>query len=172
MERLMKNVCCINRGLNPGQYFLTDVFTDIRSCKILRTVFEGTEDIDQVLAQTRVFLVDHDYEMFVDDKDASITIGLSHLRTASEDILYLDIIHELCHVQQWRQGRDLYDQSRAYVDRDTEIEAYLVTVSEARRIGLDDQAIADYLRVSWVTPQEHQRLARRLNVNIKKAPNA
>lgn len=163
----MENVCCVNRGLSPGQYRLTDVFPDIRSYKILRTIFEGTEAIDPVLVQTRVFLVDHDYEMFVDDKDASITIGLPHLRKASEDVLYLDIIHEMCHVQQCRQGRDLYDQSRAYVDRDTEIEAYLVTVREARRIGLDDQAIADYLRVSWVTPEEHQRLARRLNVSIK-----
>jgi hypothetical protein len=104
--------------------------------------------------------------MFVDNKDGSITIGLAHLRTSPDDILYLDIIHELCHVQQHRQGRNLYDQSRAYVDRDTEIEAYLVTVREARRIGLNDKAIADYLRVAWITPQEHQRLARRLNVTI------
>jgi hypothetical protein len=52
------------------------------------------------------------------------------------------------------------------VDRDTEIEAYLVTVREARRLGLNDEAIADYLRVSWLTPQEHQRLARILNVIV------
>ena len=52
------------------------------------------------------------------------------------------------------------------MDRDTEIEAYLVTVREARRIGLNDEAIADYLRVAWLTPQEHQRLARRLNVIV------
>lgn len=163
----MKNLCCINRELEPGQYCLEEVFADIRSFVILDAIFAGSEEIDQVIAHTRVFVVDHNHEMFVDNKDASITIGLSHLRTSPDEILYLDIIHELCHVQQCRQGRDLYDQSRAYVDRETEIEAYLVTVREARRIGLTDEAIAEYLRVTWVTPQEHQRLVHRLNVIVK-----
>jgi hypothetical protein len=163
----MKNVFCINRRLEPGQYRLEEVFADIRSYGILHTIFAGVEEIDQVIAHTRVFVVDHSYEMFVDNKDGSITIGLAHLRTSPDDILYLDIIHELCHVQQHRQGRNLYDRRRAYVDRDTEIEAYRVTVQEARRIGLNDEAIADYLRVAWLTSQEHQRLAHRLNVTVK-----
>jgi hypothetical protein len=163
----MKNVFCINRRLEPGQYSLEEVFPDVRSYGILYTIFAGKKETDQVITHTRVFIVDHSYEMFVDNKDGSITIGLEHLRTSPDDILYLDIIHELCHVQQCRQGRNLYDRSKAYVDRDTEIEAYLVTVQEARRIGLNDEAIADYLRVSWLTPQEHQRLARSLNVTIR-----
>ena len=50
------------------------------------------------------------------------------------------------------------------MDRETEIEAYQVTVREARRIGLNDEAIANYLRVSWITPGEHKRLMERLNV--------
>ena len=162
----MKNVFNINHRLEPGRYRLEEVFPDIRSYGILYTIFAGTEEIDQVIAHTRVFIVDNSYEMFVDNEDGSITIGLAHLRTSPDNILYLDIIHELCHVQQCRQGRNLYDRSKAYVDRDTEIEAYLLTVREARRIGLNDEAIADYLRVSWLTPQEHQRLARRLNVTI------
>jgi len=62
------------------------------------------------------------------------------------------------------QGQNLYDEQKAYVDRETEIEAYRITVQEARRIGLGDDAIADYLRVAWITPEEHERLARRLNV--------
>jgi hypothetical protein len=162
----MKNVFCINHRLEPGQYRLEEVFADIRSYGILDTIFAGEEEIDQVIAQTRVFVVDHAYEMFVDNEDGSITIGLTHLRSSSDNILYLDIIHELCHVQQCRQGRNLYDRSKAYVDRETEIEAYIVTVREARRIGFNDEAIADYLRVAWLTPKEHQRLARRLNVTI------
>jgi hypothetical protein len=162
----MKNVFNINHRLEPGQYSLEEVFPDIRSYVILYTIFAGKEEIDQVITHTRVFVVDNNYEMFVNNEDGSITIGLTHLRTSPDNILYLDIIHELCHVQQHRQGRNLYDRRRAYVDRDTEIEAYLVTVREARRIGLNDEAIADYLRVAWLTPQEHQRLARRLNVTV------
>lgn len=162
----MKNVFRINRRLEPGQYRLEEIFADIRSYGILNTIFAGPEEIDQVIAHTRVLIVDHAYEMFVDNEDGSITIGLEHLRTSSDSILYLDIIHELCHVQQCRQGRNLYDRSKAYVDRETEIEAYLVTVQEARRIGFNDEAIAEYLRVAWLTPKEHSRLARSLNVTV------
>jgi hypothetical protein len=111
-----------------------------------------------------VFVVDEHGEMFVDNDDGSITIGLTHLQSSPDEILYLDIIHELCHVKQHLEGRDLYEPDKAYVDRETEIEAYLVTVREARRIGLSNQAIANYLRVSWITPEEHQRLARRMDI--------
>jgi hypothetical protein len=161
---LTKNVFCINRRLEPGQYCLEEVFPDIRSYGVLQEIFTGAEEIDEVIACIHLLIVDHSYEMFVDNKDGSITIGLEHLRTSPDDILYLDIIHELCHVHQHRQGRNLYDRRRAYVDRETEIEAYLVTVKEARRIGLSEEAIIDYLRVAWLTPQDHERLVRRLNV--------
>lgn len=141
------------------------MFPDIRTYGILRAIFSDAQEIDAVIARTGVCVADLPYEMFVDNDDASITIGRPHLRDASDEILYLDIIHELCHVKQHLQGRDLYDRSKAYVDRETEIEAYRVTVQEARRIGLNDDAILNYLCVSWITPEEHKRLALRLDVN-------
>jgi hypothetical protein len=160
----MKNVFRINHRLEPGQYSLSEVFADIRTCDILTAVFADIEEINEVMAQTKVYVVDGPFEMFVNNDDGSIAIGLRHLRRSSDQILYLDIIHELCHVKQHRQGRDLYDRHKAYVDRETEIEAYQVIVQEARRIGLDDDAICDYLRVAWITPEEHKRLVHRLGV--------
>lgn len=160
----MKNEFYINRMVEPGQYGLEEIFADIRSCDVLSSIFAGAEEIDRVVTETRLFVADMPHEMFVDNKDASITVGLKHLRQASDEFLFLDIIHELCHVKQHLQGRNLYDRSKAYVDRETEIEAYAVTVREARRIGLDDAEIANYLRVSWITPEEHGRLLRRLDV--------
>jgi len=154
----------INRGLEPGQYRLEEVFADIRTCTVLRAVFADEEEIDAIMARAKVFVVDRPKEMFVDNDDGSITIGLMHLRHAPDVILYLDIIHELCHVKQHQEGRNLYDRDKSYVDRETEIEAYRITVQEARRIGLDDEAITNYLRVSWITPEEHRRLARRMDV--------
>jgi hypothetical protein len=168
----MKNLFRINRRLEPGQYRLEELFTDIRACGILRDIFSDTEEIDGVVARTKVLLVDRPYQMFVDNDDGSITIGLAHLRGSSDEILYLDIIHELCHVKQHLQGRNLYDRRKAYVDRETEIEAYQITVAEARRIGLNDDAISDYLRVPWITPGEHQRLVRRLEVKTPLTPSA
>jgi hypothetical protein len=163
----MKNIFRIHRRVEPGQYRLAELFWDIRTYGILPAIFADAEEIDRVMAHTKVFVVDRLNEMFVDNDDGSITIGLTHLRQASDEFLYLDIIHELCHVKQHLQGRNLYDRSKAYVDRETEIEAYQVTVQEARRIGLNDEAIANYLRVSWITPEEHKRLVRRLDVTEK-----
>ncbi|OGP86074.1 MAG: hypothetical protein A2V87_11090 [Deltaproteobacteria bacterium RBG_16_58_17] len=163
----MKNIFRIHRRVEPGQYRLVELFWDIRTYGILPAIFADAEEIDGVMAHTKVFVVDRRSEMFVDNDDGSITIGLTHLREASDEFLYLDIIHELCHVKQHLQGRNLYDRSKAYVDRETEIEAYQVTVQEARRIGLKDEAIANYLRVSWITPEEHKRLVRRLDVTEK-----
>ncbi len=163
----MKNIFRIHRRVEPGQYRLVELFWDIRTYGILPAIFADAEEIDGVMAHTKVFVVDRLSEMFVDNNDGSITIGLTHLRQASDEFLYLDIIHELCHVKQHLQGRNLYDRNKAYVDRETEIEAYQVTVQEARRIGLKDEAIANYLRVSWITPEEHKRLVRRLDVTEK-----
>jgi len=160
----MKNTYRINRGLKPGQYRLEDVFPDIRSYDILSAIFADEKEISRVMANVRVIVMNGPHEMFVDNHDGAITIGLTHLCSSSDEILYLDIIHELCHVKQHLQGQNLYDEKKAYVDRETEIEAYELTVREARRIGLGDDAIADYLRVSWITPEEHGRLASRLNV--------
>ncbi len=160
----VKNSVCIDRRLEPGQYRLAEVFADIRTYGILTAIFADSEEIDRVITDIKVFVVDQPYEMYVNNDDASITIGLTHLRRSSDEFLYLDIIHELCHVKQHLQGRNLYDRSKAYVDRETEIDAYRITVQEARRIGLNDDAIVNYLHVSWITPEEHKRLARSLDV--------
>jgi hypothetical protein len=160
----MKNAYRISRKLKPGEYRVEDVFPDIRTYNILSAIFADTKEISEVMANIKVIVVDEPHEMFVDNDDGAITIGLKHLGSSSDEILYLDIVHELCHVKQHLQGRNLYDQGKAYVDRETEIEAYQITVREARRIGLDDDAISDYLRVPWITPAEHKRLARRLDV--------
>jgi hypothetical protein len=163
----MKETFGINRRLAPGEYGLCDVFGDIGTCEVLREVFPAAGEFETAIARTRVLVTDavRPREMCVDNDDGSILIGLAHLRSAPEVFLYLDIIHELCHVKQHLQGRDLYDQSLAYVDRPTEIEAYEVTVREARRIGLTDAQIANYLRVSWISPEEYRRFLRRLAVS-------
>ena len=34
-----------------------------------------------------------------------------------------------------------------------------LSLQETRGIGVTDDAILNYLRVSWITPEEHKRLA-------------
>jgi len=167
MANRKKNMIRINRRVKPGQYGLTDVFTDICSYGILRAIFDDAKELERVMKHTKVFIVGHPHVMSVDNGDGSINIGLEYLKSASDEFLYLDIIHELCHVKQHLEGRNLYDRHKTYVDRETEIEAYEVTVQEARRIGLTDSDICNYLHVSWITPEEHKRLVRRLGCGRK-----
>ena len=156
----------INRNIRPGNYSLADIFPDIGLNSVLSKIFRSEQEIEAVLSNTVVIITDKDHYMFVDNNNGSITIGLKHLLYSDVATLYLDIIHELVHVRQQRDGLDLYDQSKAYVDRETEIEAYALALKEARRIGLTEKEILNYLWVEWITPEEHMRLDRTLKVKI------
>jgi hypothetical protein len=172
MANEKKNMIRINRHVKSGQYGLEEIFADIYSYDILRAIFADAKEFDKVMKHTRVFVVDRPHVMSVDNDEGSISIGLEYLKSASDEFLYLDIIHELCHVKQHLQGRNLYNRHKAYVDRETEIEAYQITVQEARRIGLKDKDICNYLHVSWITPEEHRRLVRRLGCGRKQTKKA
>src|SRR5256885_3402175 len=90
--------------------------------------------------------------------------GLGSLKTGEEKIVYLDVPHEPPKIRQWHAGKELWDRRYNYVDRPTEIEAYQVAVDEARRLGMTDREIADYLRVEWTSREEHERLCKHLGV--------
>ena len=156
----------INRKVTDGRHKISDIFPDIGQNPILRELFETPSELKDILTGTAVIISDRPSYMKVDNADGSILINLRHLMHSDAVILYLDIIHELVHVKQHRQGLDLYDRSKAYVDRETEIDAYAFTIKEARRLGLTDKQILDYLRVEWITPEEHLRLAKRLNLDV------
>ena len=149
----------INRDITPGDYLLAEIFDGLQEVDILMRVFKTKEELDDVLLKTKVIVEESDHYMYVKNDDASIVIGFGHLQNSDSKILYLDIVHELVHVMQQRQGLDLYNKSYAYVDRPTEIEAYEIAVLEAKNLGMNDEEILDYLLVEWITPEEHKRLA-------------
>ena len=157
----------INRELTPGTYLLDDVFNGLKQSSILIEVFKTKNELDDIFLKTNVIVEEKDHYMFVKNEDAAIVIGLDHLKNSETKVLYLDIVHELVHVKQHRAGLDLYNKSYSYVDRPTEIEAYEVAVKEARRLGMNDDEIMDYLFVEWITPQEHKRLASRVGLKIR-----
>ena len=156
----------VNRDLQDGHYSLEDIFENLKSVEILLKVFKSKDDLDDVFERTVVIVDGSSHYMHVKNEDASIVVGKDHLKNSEKKILYLDIIHELVHVKQQRQGLDLYDSSYAYVDRPTEIEAYEIAVEEARRLGMKDDEIFEYLHVEWISTDEHRRLASRVGVQI------
>lgn len=156
----------INHDVENGTYHIEEIFVNLKNTEILLKIFENKENLENVFENISVIVNEKTHYMHVQNDDASIVIGRNHLRNSEKKILYLDIIHELVHVKQQRQGLDLYDKSYTYVDRPTEIEAYEIAVEEARRLGMDDSEIFDYLHVEWISGDEHKRLASRVGVLV------
>ena len=123
---------------------------------------------DKVLKELKVEVFPTDGYMGVSDEDGHIFASEQYLNSGEEWSIYLDIVHELVHVKQFMEGKELFDSNYSYVDRPTEIEAYRTGAEEARRIGLSEEEIFEYLKVPWISEEEHLRLARTCNVKRKK----
>ncbi len=155
----------INRTVKAGKYPLLHVFPGLDRTRASRALFaDGLRSA--VLRDCKIDVVPEDTYMYIDAGAGNVCAGLSYLRNGDARILYLDILHELTHIRQWHQGRELWDRRYSYVDRPTEVEAYEVAVDEARRLGMTDGEIADYLRVEWTSHEDHERLCNRLGVRI------
>lgn len=102
--------------------------------------------------------------MGTSDVDGHLIISNHYLREGKFRDLYLDVVHELCHVNQFRHHKPLFYPKLSYVDAPSEIEAYRFTVREGRRIGMDDRDLVEYLRVEWISPAEHRRLVRHVGL--------
>ena len=107
--------------------------------------------------------------MYVDGSDGHLVISKNYLNNGNKTDIYLDLIHELCHVKQFKDGRELFDPRYEYVDRPTEIEAYRYAVKEARRLGLSEERICRYLRTEWMSDEDFLRLAKSVNVQVASA---
>ncbi|MGI0073310.1 MAG: hypothetical protein ACREA3_05825 [Nitrosotalea sp.] len=162
------NTIKINRTLQDGTYLLEEIFEGLKDVDVLLQIFGTIEELDDVFSRTKVMVDVHSHYMHVKNDDAIIVIGTDHLKKSDKIILYLDIVHELVHVKQQRRGLDLYDKLYSYVDRPTEIEAYTIAIEEAKRLGMKDDEIFDYLHVEWITPEEHKRLASNLGLMYQK----
>jgi hypothetical protein len=110
--------------------------------------------------------------MGTSDVDGHLIVSTHYLETGEFRTIYLDIVHELCHVKQFRDGRPLFRPDLSYVDTPTEVEAYAFTVKEGRRIGMTDVELVDYLKVEWIDAKDHRRLARRLGLLRRARPGA
>lgn len=150
----------IRRDITPGEYALGEICPNLHSVAEVRKLLQERGLDSTFVSGTRV-LVDasREFYMYVDDKGGRLVACLSHIRDSDPRIVYLDFLHELIHMFQLRDGRNLYDRSVSYVRRPTEIEAYAVAVSEGRRIGMADSELVEYLRVEWISDDEHSELA-------------
>ena len=106
--------------------------------------------------------------MGVSDEDGHLIVSEYYLRTGNPRDIYLDVVHELVHVKQHRDGRALFHSRWEYQDRPTEVEAYKVCTDEGRRLGMTDRELIKYLKVPWLDDGEFRRLARNLGIRVPK----
>ena len=152
----------INRDVPIGSFPFKDIFEGFERVAAVRSIFGSSTD--RVLSALRVDVEDGRGYMRINAEKGSVIVNAKYLKDGDEVHLYLDVVHELVHIKQHMEGKELWDKRYAYVDRPTELEAYRVALGEARRLGLGERDIVDYLKVSWVTDEEFGRLLGTLGV--------
>ena len=174
--------------MNPLEYIAFNVYRLLRrlqlrgiirlsiSTRKFSEVFKGFEKVEavkkifgektaEVLSSLKVEFMGFGGYMGVNDVTGNLMVNPRYLNSGDKVDIYLDVIHELCHVKQFMEGKELFDNRYDYVDRPTEIEAYRYTVQEARRLGLTEKRICQYLRTEWMSEDDFKRLTKAVNVS-------
>jgi hypothetical protein len=135
-----------------------DYFKGFEELEAVRRIFG--QRTDEVLANLRVEFAGRRGYMGVSETDGHLIISADYLSKGDIVDIYLDIIHELVHIRQFMEGKELFDHNYEYIERPTEIEAYRCAVEEAKRLGLSDKRICEYLKTEWMSDDDLRRLAK------------
>jgi hypothetical protein len=160
----------ISREVLIATYPFTDYFKGFDRIEAVRRIFG--DRTESVLRKIRVEFAGMRSYMGVSNVDGHILMSARYLKEGDIVDIYLDIIHELVHVRQFMEGRELFDDNFSYAERPTEIEAYRHAVEEARNLGLSEERICEYLKTEWMTNDEFKRLAEAVNVNCAQSMKA
>lgn len=155
----------INRDATVILHPFTDFFKGFEKIGAVRATFG--DKTEQVLGNLKVEFFSFKFGyMGVSDIDGHILISTFHLKNSQFKVLYLDVIHELVHVKQFMDGKELFSTEYEYVDSPVELEAYRHAVKEAKRIGMKDAEIIEYLKAEWIEPEAHKRLVKAVGIEI------
>ena len=160
LMRILRVHKLLHLGVKTRQF--TDYFKGFENVEAVRGIFG--EETEKVLSKLKVEFTWIGGYMFVDGTEGRLVINSQYLSSGDKTEIYLDLIHELFHIKQLREGRELFDARYEYVERPTEVEAYRYTVKEARRLGLSDERILEYLKTEWMSTEDLKRLAKAVDV--------
>ncbi len=152
----------INRNVNGTVRFL-DVFGGFDKVPAVKRIFHAKTRKTMQTLMLRISSRPMGY-LWIDDKKGRVCIVSRYLRKGNVVHLYLDAVHELVHIRQLHQGKKLFHFPMKYVDWPTEIEAYKLTVKEAKRIGMKKPEIRDYLKVFWASENDMERLHKKVGL--------
>src|SRR4030042_5372695 len=94
----------IARNLPQGQYRLGEIFKGLENSPPIHKIFTNDQDI--------LNLTNLDVELTTAVKymrvlDGRLLVGPNYIRRGRREFIYLDLIHELTHVRQYREGLDI-----------------------------------------------------------------
>ena len=154
----------ITRKVPVATYPFLDYFKGFETTEAVKRIFG--EHTESVIRNLKVEFGGRRGYMGVSEIDGHLMVSAEYFNKGDIIDIYLDVIHELTHVKQFLDGKELFDNHYSYVERPTEIEAFRNALNEARRLGLSEKRIGQYLRTDWMTDEDFLQLAKTLNVKI------
>ena len=154
------------RDVKVPLWRFTAHFRGFEKVEAVKRIFGG--ETERVLNELKVEFTTRCGYMSVSEQDGHLIVSTYYLKNGDERDIYLDVIHELVHVKQFMEGKELFDEHFEYVRRPTEVEAYKYAVEEARKIGMTEEEIYEYLKTEWMSESDIKNLAKILGVK----PNA
>lgn len=148
----------LNRALAAGMHRYLDIFPRAAESPGLARICPTAPAREALLRDALVSIKPGPSFAYVDVETPCIVLAESYYRSGSDLDLYLDMLHEVTHIRQHHEGRDLWDERFAYVDRITEIEGYAVAVEEGRRLGMTADEVIEHLSNPWMDDEDVRRL--------------
>ena len=162
--RLLRRLPFNPMSIGNQKVIFSEYFKNFDKVEAVKGIFG--EKTTEVLSHLTVELSWIFGYMYVDGSDGHLVISKNYLNNGDKTDIYLDLIHELCHVKQYMEGKELFDPRYDYVERPTEIEAYRYCVQEARRIGLSEERIGCYLKTEWMSEDDLKKLEKSVNLQV------
>jgi hypothetical protein len=146
------------RTLDCGMHPYRDLLPRLEESPVARRIESPVTPLRPLLDEAQVWIKTGEGYCYVDIKVPAIVLFLEYYQKANPLDLYLDMAHELTHLRQHAEGKNIWDHSLHYVDRPTEIEGYAVAVEEGLRLGMTEAHIMQHLSNPWLNESEVVRL--------------
>jgi hypothetical protein len=91
--------------LGTSTRMFLDYFKGFEKSQAVRGIFG--DKTDEVLKKQKVEFTWFGY-MGVDDNDGHLMVNKRYLNSGDKTDIYLDVVHELCHVKQHLEGKELF----------------------------------------------------------------
>jgi hypothetical protein len=160
----------VNRTLNCGLHLYRLFLPRFEESPVARRIETPAIPLGPLLDDARVKIKKGEGFCYVDVKIPAIVLIENYYIRGNALDLYLDLAHELTHLRQLAEGRNIWDHSLHYVDRPTEIEGFAVAVEEGLRLGMTEEQVIQHLSNPWLSDDEVDRLRRNIHRFLAENP--